>query len=308
MELRQIRYFIQVVQLGSVSKAARALNMAQPALSRHIQSLEHGLGASLLIRTTRGVVPTEAGAKLAELGTSLIGLMDNIRQQVGTSPKSVSGHVTIGMPQSVSTMLAPGLIFECQRRYPEISLRITEGLSIFLEEWLSQGKIDLAVLTRSSEQGCGDHTPLMREPMVLIGAPDRMPADRKSISLGELSQFPFIVAAGFRRLIEPWTARLGIRLNYTMEVDSALVIKEVVSKGLAYSIVPYGFVCRDLVNGDLGYLPLSNPVITRNLVMAANPCTTAVAASNVVRQILLELVADLEGESPLSALTAGAPP
>jgi LysR family nitrogen assimilation transcriptional regulator len=140
MELRQIRYFIQVVQLGSVSKAARALNMAQPALSRHIQSLEHGLGASLLIRTTRGVVPTEAGAKLAELGTSLIGLMDNIRQQVGTSPKSVSGHVTIGMPQSVSTMLAPGLIFECQRRYPEISLRITEGLSIFLEEWLSQGK------------------------------------------------------------------------------------------------------------------------------------------------------------------------
>ena len=78
MELRQIRYFIQVVQLGSVSKAARALNMAQPALSRHIQSLEHGLGASLLIRTTRGVVPTEAGAKLAELGTFLIGLMDNI--------------------------------------------------------------------------------------------------------------------------------------------------------------------------------------------------------------------------------------
>ncbi|MGE3150839.1 MAG: LysR family transcriptional regulator [Pseudorhodoplanes sp.] len=294
MELRQIRYFISVVRLKSVSKAARSLNMAQPALSRHIQALEFHLRTKLLIRTPRGVVPTEAGNKLATLGESLLGLVDQIREEVETSPERIAGHVVIGMPQSVSAMLAPAVIDHCQQHYPEISLRVTEGLSIFLEEWLNQGKIDIGVMTRPTEVTNIDFTPLVREQMVLIGSPQHLPTDKTEVRLSELAALPFVMADGFRKLIDPWTARLDIKLNYVMEVDSAVLIKELVSRGLAFSIAPYGFVHKDVLNGDLGVLPLVDPPITRDLVLAHNSLAKLSPAAKIVRQIVADCAIKME--------------
>ncbi|MCU0818262.1 MAG: LysR family transcriptional regulator [Beijerinckiaceae bacterium] len=294
MELRQIRYFIQVVKLKSVTKAARALNMAQPALSRHIHALEYQLRTPLFVRTARGVVPTEAGAKLATLGESLLGLVDQIREQVENSPEQIAGHVVIGMPQSVSGILAPAIIDYCQQNYPEISLRITEGLSIFLEEWLSQGKIDLAVLTRPTEVSAIEYTPLVREQMVLVGHPKRMPIGMTEIPFQDLASFPFVIADGFRKLIDPWATRLDMKLNYVIEVDSIVLIKELVTRGLAFSITPYGFVHKDVMNGTLGALPIVDPPITRDLVLAFNTRRTMSAAVKIVRQITTEQVVGLQ--------------
>lgn len=288
MELRQIRYFIHVVRLKSVSKAARSLNMAQPALSRHIHALELHLRTPLLIRTPRGVIPTDAGTRLMKLGESLLGLVDQIREEVKSSPDRIAGHVVIGMPQSVSTMLAPAVIEHCQKHYPEVSLRITEGLSIFLEEWLNQGRIDIAVVTRPTEVSAIDFIPLVREQMVLIGSPRHLPAGRTEVRLAELEPLPFIMADGFRKLIEPWTSRLDIKLNYIMEVDSAVLIKELVSQGLAFSIAPYGFVHKDVLNGDLGVLPIVDPPITRDLVLAHNSRAQMSPAVKIVRQVVAD--------------------
>lgn len=294
MELRQIRYFIHVAKLKSVSKAARSLNMAQPALSRHIHALEFHLRTKLLIRTPRGVVPTEAGIKLATLGESLLGLVDQIREEVEASPEQIAGNVVIGMPPSVSVMLAPPVIDHCQQHYPEISLRITEGLSIFLEEWLNQGKIDIGVMTRPSEVSNIDCTALVREQMVLIGSPQQLPTDKTEVRLSELAALPFVMADGFRKLIDPWTERLDIKLNYVIEVDSAVLIKELVSRGLAFSIAPYGFVHKDVLNGDLGVLPLVDPPITRDLVLANNPRVPLSPAVKMVRQVIADYAVKME--------------
>jgi LysR family nitrogen assimilation transcriptional regulator len=293
MELRQIRYFIQVVKLKSVTKAARALNMAQPALSRHIHALEYQLRTPLLIRTTRGVLPTEAGAKLATLGESLLGLVDQIREEVETSPERITGRVVIGMPPSVTCILAPPVIDYCQQHYPEISLRITEGLSIFLEEWLAQGKIDLAVLTRPSEGSPIEFTPLVREQMVLIGNPEQMPKGKTEIRLSELASLPFVFADGFRKLIDPWATRLDIRFNPVIEVDSIVLLRELVSRGLAFSVAPYGFVHKDVLAGNLGVLPIVDPPITRDLVLAVNTRRNMTPAVKILRQITAEKAVEL---------------
>ncbi len=294
MELRQIRYFIHVVRLKSVSKAARALNMAQPALSRHIQTLEYQLRTPLLVRTTRGVFPTEAGEKLATLGESLLGLVDQIREQVETSPTRIAGNVVIGMPQSVSLILAPAIIDHCQQHYPDISLRIIEGLSMFLEEWLALGKLDFAILTRPSDTSSLDYTPVIREQMVLIGSPRLMPTGVSEIRFSELGSLPFVIADGFRKLIDPWAERLETKLNYIIEVNSAFLIKELVTQGLAFSIVPYGFVHADVINGDLGVLPIVDPPITRDLVLASGTRANASPAVKVVKQVTLERAVELE--------------
>ena len=147
MELRQIRYFIHVASLRSFTKAARALNVAQPALSRHIQSLEDELRTQLLFRTTRGVVPTDAGSALLRMGESLLAFVEQMREEVSRAADVPSGNVIVGMPQSISLALAPLLMEECRSRLPMVRLRVTEGLSIFLEEWLNVAKIDVALMT-----------------------------------------------------------------------------------------------------------------------------------------------------------------
>lgn len=294
MELRQIRYFIHVVRLKSVSKAARVLNMAQPALSRHIQALEHHLRTPLFIRTPRGVVPTDAGIKLATLGESLLGLVDQIHEEVEKSPDRIAGDVVIGMPQSVAPTLAPPVIDYCQKHYPEISLRITESLSVFLEESLAHGKINVAVLTKPTNVSGISFTPLVREQMVLIGNPAQMPRDRTEVRLAELASLPFAMADGFRKLIDPWTDRLDIKLNCIVEVNSVVLIKELVSRGIAFSIVPYGFVHKDVVARTLGALPLVDPPITRDLVLAQNSSAQLSPAVKAVRQVLADYAVKME--------------
>lgn len=294
MELRQIRYFIHVVRLKSVSKAARALNIAQPALSRHIQSLEYQLRTPLLIRTPRGVNPTEAGKKLLELGGSLLELVDQIRDEVEKSPGEIRGDVIVGMPPSVSGMLAPAIIDAIQKNYPEVSLRVTEGLSIFLEEWLSQGKIDVAVLTRPAETPSLELSPLVREQMVLIGLPGQMPPGKSEVRLAEIASLPFALADGFYRIIEPWLTQLDIKLNTVIEVDSVTLIKELVSSGLAFSVTPYGFVHKDVESGRLAALPLVDPPITRDLVLAHRARIQLSPAVKMARQVIADCAVKLQ--------------
>lgn len=298
MELRQIKYFISVVRLKSVSKAARALNIAQPALSRHIQALEYQLRTPLLIRTPRGVVPTEAGKKLLELGGSLLDLVDQIHHEVEASPAEIRGDVVVGMPPSVSGMLAPAIINEVQRNYPEVSLRVTEGLSIFLEEWVGQGKIDIGVLTRPTATPNLDLSPLVREQMVLIGLPGQMPPDKTEVRLADIASLPYAMAEGFHRVIEPWLIQRDIRLNTIIEVNSVTLIKELVSSGLAFSIAPYGFVHKDVQNGLLAALPLVDPPITRDLVLANLARAQLSPAVKMVHQIIADCAVKLQVTAP----------
>jgi LysR family nitrogen assimilation transcriptional regulator len=294
MELRQIKYFISVVRLKSVSKAARALNIAQPALSRHIQALEYQLRTPLLIRTPRGVVPTEAGKKLLELGGSLLDLVDQIHEEVEASPAEIRGDVVVGMPPSVSGMLAPTLITEVHQKYPKVSLRIMEGLSIFLEEWVGQGKIDVGVLTRPAATPNLELAPLVREQMVLVGLPGQMPPDRTEVRLAEIASLPYAMADGFHRVIEPLLTQLDVKLNTITEVNSVTLIKELVSSGLAFSIVPYGFVHKDVQNGLLAALPLVDPPVTRDLVLAHLARAQLSPAVKMVRQVIADCAVKLQ--------------
>ena len=195
MELRQIRYFIHVASLRSFTKAARVLNVAQPALSRHIQSLEDELRTKLLFRTTRGVVPTDAGLTLMRMGESVLSYVEQMREEVSRAAKVPSGNVIVGMPQSISPSLAPRLMEVCRERLPMVTLRVTEGLSVFLEEWLNVAKIDLALMTDPGKV-LTLHTSLVaQEQMVLVGPTGGMPPGG-SIAFADIAKLPWSLPTG----------------------------------------------------------------------------------------------------------------
>lgn len=294
MELRQLRYFIHVASLRSFTKAARVLNVAQPALSRHIQSLEDELRTKLLFRTTRGVVPTDAGIALMEMGESVLAYVEQMREEVSRAADIPSGNVIVGMPQSISPALAPLLMEACRDRLPKVELRVTEGLSVFLEEWLNVAKIDVALMTNPGK-ALTLHTVLAaREHMVLVGTSGKMPGSRGKIALAETVKLPLLIAHGFRRLIDQWTEPRGIKLNYVMELDSITIIKEMIKRGFGYSILPYATVHAEASSGELGVTPIVDPTVTREFVVAVNARRPLSAAVKAVRDLIVEKLAEIE--------------
>lgn len=294
MELRQIRYFIHVASLRSFTKAARALNVAQPALSRHIQSLEDELRTQLLFRTTRGVVPTDAGAALLRMGESLLAFVEQMREEVSRAADVPSGNVIVGMPQSISLALAPLLMEECRSRLPMVRLRVTEGLSIFLEEWLNVAKIDVALMTNPGKILMLHTSLVAKEHMVLVGGAGNMPPERKDIALADIANLPLLIAHGFRRLVDQWTKPRGIKLDYVMELDSITIIKEMIKRGFGYSILPYATVHAEALSGDLGVMPIVDPTVTREFVVAVNARRPLSAAVKAVSDVIVEKLAEIE--------------
>lgn len=294
MELRQIRYFIHVASLRSFTKAARVLNVAQPALSRHIQSLEGELRTQLLFRTTRGVEPTDAGVALMQMGELVLAFVEQMREEVSRAADIPSGRVIVGMPQSISPALAPLLMEACRTRLPKVQLRVTEGLSVFLEEWLNVAKIDVALMTNPGKVLTLHTSLLAREHMVLVGKADNMPTNGGKIALADIAKLPVLIAHGFRRLIDRWTEPRGIKLNYVMELDSITIIKEMIKRGFGYSILPYATVHPEALSGDLGVMPIVDPTMTRDFVIAVNARRPLSAAVKAVRELIVEKLAEIE--------------
>jgi len=293
VDLKQIRYFIYVANLGSFNKAARVLNIAQPALSRQIRALEDELRVQLLHRSTRGVETTDAGKTLLKMGESILAYADQIRESVSRVAVTPTGNVIIGMPPSISAVFASTVIEATQRVCPEVTLRITEGLSVFLEEWLNLGKIDIAVMTHPGDVPTLNVSRLCDEEMVLVGNTRDMAALGETIELKRLAEMPLTIAHGFKLIIEPFTRERGIELNYVMELDSIAILMETIMRGLGRSILPYASVHQAASRGEVGIARIVNPVVTRPLVVAINGRRPLTAAIEAVRDVVVGKIGEL---------------
>ena len=153
MDLRQLRYFLGIVEAGSFSKAAQRLHVAQPALSQHVRNMELDLGVELLFRTPQGVTVTEAGETLLRHARAVLAQVAVAREEVIARQAEPEGEVRFGLPGTISERICVPLILEARRRFPKVKLRIAEAMSGFVLDWLREGKIDLGVLYRTVSDG-----------------------------------------------------------------------------------------------------------------------------------------------------------
>src|SRR5687768_12157435 len=146
MDLKQLEYFVRVAELGSFTRAAIALDVAQPALSRQVRLLEVELRQNLLTRNGRGATPTEAGQLLLEHGRGILHQVQRAREELGRVRGALAGRVAVGLPPSVAKVMAVPLIREFRSRMPEATVSVSEGLSAAMQESLAKGRLDIAVL------------------------------------------------------------------------------------------------------------------------------------------------------------------
>ena len=169
MDIRQLRTFSCVAELGSLSKASDTLRVAQPALSRQIKLLEHELRAELFTRNGRGMVLTDAGRLLLARTAGIVRQIDQVRDEIQSAGGPPSGRVVLGLVPTVSCVISARLARRTVDKYPGISLCIVESYSGHLMEWLHRGEMDLALIYGPSSDLHLTVQSLGRDPIVAVG-------------------------------------------------------------------------------------------------------------------------------------------
>ena len=169
MDVRLLRYFIAIAELGSFSAAARYLNVAQPALSRHIKALETRFDTRLLVRSPRGIAMTAAGERLFRYGLTILRQIEMVPAVVKDMDQPITGLVKLGLPCSVSPILSVPLLARAKRDLPQVRVHIIEALSGYLGEWVQTRRLDLAVLFDAEPSPNYRLDPLLVEELCLVG-------------------------------------------------------------------------------------------------------------------------------------------
>ncbi|MBV2183058.1 MAG: LysR family transcriptional regulator [Rhizobium sp.] len=302
MDLRQLRYFVAIVEQGSFSKAAATLNVAQPALSLHVRNMESDLGTALLFRSPQGVLATEAGEILLRNARIIIDQFSIAQEEIRGHEAEPTGEVRLGLPGTISQILSVPLIIAARKRYPKIKLRIAEAMSGFISEWIRESRVDIAVLYIPVEDRALTSYPVLTEELCLLGPVTPM-EDVKTpafgqVTLKQVAPLPLILPSsshGLRELLEREASAGNLHLNTVIDVDSYGNIKELVERGMGYSILPFNAIARDVRDGRLRSWRISKPDLKRDVHLvhpADRPMTNAVSAIEALcRDTLLELAA-----------------
>ncbi len=258
MDLRQLEYFVRVAELGSFTRAAQQLRIAQPALSRQVRLLEVELRQNLLTRNGRGAVPTEAGKLMLERGRGILHQVERAKEDLGKVRGGLSGRVAVGMPTSVARMLAVPLVREFRKQLPQATIAIQEGLSVAMQEALANGRLDIALLYNAMPTPEIELAPLLEEALYLVKPisktakpPRSANAARKEkhvkISLAEIADLQLVIPTkpnAIRNLVETRLGDLGLRPTIALEIDGVSSILELVADGAGCAVLPQSAVAN----------------------------------------------------------------
>ena len=296
MELRQLRYFIRIVELGSMGRAALDLGVGTPALSQQISRLEGELSTRLLQRTTTGVLPTDAGLAFFRQAQLAIRHADAAAQAARQA--RLAGHVSIGLAPSTSGVLALPLLEAMRERYPDVRLRVVESLSGNLATMLNARQLDLAVLFETDGARRWSVLPLLEERLFVIGRRDLpgMPTGR-SVRIARLASLPLILPSGthgLRAILDAAFARERCAPHVVLEIDGLAVLMDAVRAGLAATIQPGAATVR-LPADEMARIELAERSARRRNLLASlsddELSPAALAARVVLRSVAAGLVA-----------------
>ena len=289
MDIKQLKTFICVAETGSLSAASDRLRLAQPALSRQIKLLEHKTGAQLFQRTVKGMILTESGEKLLSRVSGIIRQLEQAVDEVRSSSESITGNVAIGLMPSINSVLAVRLIEKVKSELPQVTLRIVEGYSGHLIEWLHRGDLDISFLYGPAHDLHLRCTGLLYENIALISAPGKLNNLGKEIQLSDIAHLPIVLPSsphGIRILVDNAVAKAGVKLNVEISGDAFEVLKSLVKTGNYHAFIPLSAVNEDIREGTLEAKTFISPTIKRQLVLAMAPDRKNTRAAQATLKII----------------------
>lgn len=291
MQLDHLRLFIAVSAAGSFSRAATLVGSTQSAVSKRVLALEEELRCRLFERNGRGARLTDAGRLLLPRAEALVGEADDLPDVVAASLGRPRGNVRLAVQQSVSWPLVGYVYGQASRRFPNIRLQISEAPMTQIDEWLRDGRVDLAVVARLSPATGTDSDRLFADAMHLVSAAGDRATRDPTVAFTRVAGLPLIVASlsnAGRVLIEEEARRRSLALNIALEINSLHLIKRMVAAGGRYAITSRRAVASEVASGTLAASRIVRPQIMHPFYLAIarnrEPAAAVRAIADLVRE------------------------
>lgn len=244
MDLKQLDYFVHVAELGSFTRAASVLRVAQPALSRQVRALEVELRQTVLERNGRGVTLTEAGQRLLGHARGILQQVQRARQDLEDQRGAASGLLSIGLPPSVGRTLTAPLVEAFRAHFPKAQVSMVEGLSTYTLEWLLQGRIDCAVVYNATPSAAIDLLPVLEEALYLVSARGRRQRTAQLVgrptTLAEVATHELVIPSrphAMRMRLETALAEAGLKPRVGLEIESVPAILDLVQRHPLHAVL-----------------------------------------------------------------------
>jgi len=306
LEIRQLRYFVAVVDAGSFSRAAGMAGVAQPALSQQIAQLEDIVGAKLLLRSRTGVKPNARGVAMYRHAEAILRLVTDTEGVVQGGDGEVHGRVRLGLPSSIAVVMAGPLFKAVRERLPGVHLELYENPSAYLAPQLANEQVELSVLVEATDRASVRQTPLVEEILFFVSAmPLKGVKPGGPVTLRQLRGTPLVLttpATTLRQIINAEFLRAEVEPVVHAEVSTVSTMLLLAASCAGGIIVPGSAIAG---NGTMHVHPIA-PMIRRRAQLAYSSVTPLSPASEHVRAVLLEASAELvqSGRWPGASLLA----
>lgn len=298
MVLRQLEYFVKVAEFGSFSRAAAAMHVEQPALSKQVRLLEVELRQALLTRTGRGVVPTPAGRLLLDHGRGILHQVARVRDELDQIRGVLAGRVVLGMSPSIARVLAAPAILAVREHLPQVSLAVSEGMTQTLQESVANGSLDAAFVYNPAQSPAISSSTILEEDLFIVQRRDLAPRARgkRIVQARELASLPLVMPTRpntLRLLVEAEMGRRGHTLLVALEVDGIPTILDLVADGAGATVLSRRAVETSAHASVFELRPLARPALRSRLALVVGAQRPSTRALETVLGIVAPLAREL---------------
>jgi LysR family nitrogen assimilation transcriptional regulator len=268
VRIRQLESFVCICEHGSITQAAAALNIVQPALGAQITSLEKEFGVQLLERGPRGVVVTPAGTYFLAEAKKLLEHVAAVKKTLRSFAPNEKEHLSIGLTSSLSAVLAGALAQHFGQLSRSVSVQLVEDMSHLLGERVISGELDFALAYNVPDYKALQKRPLLKESIFFIASPSSPFGINEPINMANLSDATFVIPSDKGQIINLLKEAMNqydLPLHVAYQIESTDAIKGMIADGVACAVLPYGTVTREVKAGILVARRIINPDVTRTL-------------------------------------------
>lgn len=295
IDLRQLKYFVLVADVGSIARASAHLGVAAPAISRAIAALERDLGGRLFDRDGRGMRLTATGERLHGRASQILRDVELARLEAVAEAGLPAGEVAIGATPAAVALIGAALIQRGCARAPQIRPRVLEGYSGYLQDWVVTGTVDFALVNGFEPSNpLLTHRSLATERLVAVGAPGGLD---DPVPLSDLLDGTLILPSATnptRGLIDAAARSLRRGVITRLDVDSATLLKDLAAADFGVAILPYAAVAREVRLGRLTARPIIEPEIPCELNLIFRRDRPPNALAGYLISLITELLAEAE--------------
>jgi DNA-binding transcriptional LysR family regulator len=295
MEFRQIQYFICLFEEGTVTRAARRLNIVQPALSMQIAKLEEELGQQLFERTKQGMVPTSAARQMYRLYLPIMRDFSQARTQIMATDGEINGQVNIGLIASITEGVLAETLSAFSAKHPNIAVRVADGFSAIMSDWVAGGQIDAAIINKPRRHLALNVEHLVDEDLLLITSAQNAASIPARVTLAQISTLGLSLVLpnrhhGLRAIIDSYAQHEDLDLAPTWEIDSLATMVKLVEQTQFATILPRIAVHQRLSEGSLRSHAIISPRLIRQVVAVTHPRRPLNSATTAFISLLTERI------------------